>query len=111
VGLGEGQAVEKHGRVLVGRANFGELARGQISGAEDGLLKIVCHAESGELLGVHAAGETASDLVHLGQVAMMGGLRYEAFIDTVFNFPTFAEAYRVAALDILGKERVRRASL
>jgi len=105
VGLSEAQAIEKHGAACVGRASFTEVARAQISAAEDGLLKLVCHPESGAVLGAHAVGESACDLVHLGQMAMLAGFRYDTFIDTVFNFPTFAEAYRVAALDILGQRR------
>lgn len=108
VGLSEAQALAKHPRVRVGRAPFGELARGQISAADAGLLKLVCDAETGRVLGAHAVGETASELIHLGQLAILSGNRYDAFIDTVFNFPTFAEAYRVAALDILGQERAER---
>src|SRR6185369_2686508 len=89
VGLTEAEVRERHGSALVGRANFKEVARGQISAAEDGLLK----------LGAHAAGETAADLVHIGQMAILGGMTYHTFIDAIFNFPTYAEAYRIAALD------------
>jgi NAD(P) transhydrogenase len=107
VGMTEQQATERFGGALVGRAKFQEVARGQISAAENGLLKLVVHPESGSVLGAHAAGESATELVHIGQMAIIGGLSYETFIDTVFNFPTFAEAYRVAAFDLLKQMRAR----
>jgi NAD(P) transhydrogenase len=107
VGLTEQQVRERHGDVLVGRAKFEEVARGQISAAENGLLKLVVHPDSGVILGAHAAGESATELVHIGQMAIIAGLTFETFIDTVFNFPTFAEAYRVAAFDLLKQQRAR----
>ncbi len=107
VGMTEQQVRERHGDVLVGRAKFEEVARGQISAAENGLLKLVVHPETGVVLGAHAAGESATELVHIGQMAIIGGLTFETFIDTVFNFPTFAEAYRVAAFDLLKQQRTR----
>jgi len=107
VGLTEQQVRERHGDVLVGRAKFEEVARGQISAAENGLLKLVVHPGTGVVLGAHAAGESATELVHIGQMAIIAGLTFETFIDTVFNFPTFAEAYRVAAFDLLKQQRAR----
>lgn len=109
IGLTEDQARERYGDVLVGRAKFEEVARGQISAAENGLLKLVAHPETGVLLGAHAAGESATELVHIGQMAIIAGLSFETFIDTVFNFPTFAEAYRVAAFDLQKQQRARSA--
>ena len=107
VGMTEQQVREKYGDALVGRAKFEEVARGQISAAENGLLKLVTHPETGAVLGAHAAGESATELVHIGQMAIIGGLGFDTFIDTVFNFPTFAEAYRVAAFDLLKQQRAR----
>ena len=107
VGLTEPQAHERYGDALVGRAKFEEVARGQISAAENGLLKLVAHPQTGVVLGAHAAGESATELVHVGQMAIIAGLSFETFIDTVFNFPTFAEAYRVAAFDLLKQARAR----
>ncbi|HYP87246.1 MAG TPA: hypothetical protein VEQ59_03820, partial [Polyangiaceae bacterium] len=107
VGSTEQQVRERYGSVLVGRAKFEEIARGQISAAENGLLKLVVHPETGVVLGAHAAGESATELVHVGQMAIIAGLTFETFIDTVFNFPTFAEAYRVAAFDLLKQQRTR----
>jgi NAD(P) transhydrogenase len=98
IGLDEAAARERHGAVVVGRASFAELARGRINGTTDGLLKLVA-AGDGRLLGAQVAGEGATELIHLAQVALMGGLGLDAFVDNVFNFPTLAEAYRVAAID------------
>ena len=100
----------RHGSALIGRAQFKEVARGQISAAEDGLLKLVAHPDTGVIMGAHAAGETAADLVHIGQMAILGGMTYHTFIDAIFNFPTYAEAYRIAALDLFGKRAQRIAA-
>jgi NAD(P) transhydrogenase len=74
-----------------------------ISGIEDGLLKIVADPSGRRLLGVHIVGEGASELIHVAQMAMIGGLEVEGFVDNIFNFPTLGEAYRVAALDLISK--------
>jgi NAD(P) transhydrogenase len=100
VGLSEAQARERFGgNVLVGRARFAELARGLITGSDGGLLKLVADG-AGRVLGVHVVGESATELVHVGQMAIIAGMTVDVFIDHVFNFPTLAEGYRVAALDI-----------
>jgi NAD(P) transhydrogenase len=93
---------------VVGRARFSELARGQIAAIEDGLLKLVCDADGRRLLGVQIAGEGATELVHVGQIALLSGWEIDAFVENVFNFPTLAEAYRVAALDVI-KQRAQLA--
>jgi len=100
VGLSEAQAREKHGNVLVGRANFGELARGQIAAVQDGLLKMVADPHGKRLLGVQVVGEGAAELVTVGQMALITEQDIDVFIANTFNFPTLAEAYRLAALDI-----------
>ncbi len=108
IGLSEETARERGG-CLVGRAPYEELARGQINGAREGLLKLVADLAGERILGAQIVGEGATELVHLAQVAMLGELGVEAFVDNVFNFPTFAEAYRVAALDIAGQRaRLRK---
>lgn len=99
VGMTEEEAIEAHGSAVVGRARFGEVARGQIAGCEQGALKLVIEPGSERLLGVHICGEQASELVHIGQMALLAQARVEDLIDNVFNFPTLAEAYRIAALD------------
>ena len=82
-----------------GIARFRETARGQIQGRPDGLLKMMFGLEDWRLLGVHIVGEGATELIHIGQAVMAyhGGLNY--FVSAVFNYPTLAEAYKVAALD------------
>ena len=89
----------------VGRSRFDELARAQIIGDRTGLLKIVFDPGSLRLLGVHLIGESASELVSIGQVIMSAGGSLETIRDTVFNYPTLAEAYKVAALDGLNRAR------
>jgi NAD(P) transhydrogenase len=100
VGLNEHEAHQRYGAVVVGRAPFAELARGQIGGITDGLLKLVADAQGQRLLGVQIIGEGATELIHVGEIGLLAGCNVDAFIDHIFNFPTLAEAYRVAALDI-----------
>jgi len=106
IGMTESQAKEKLGGAVVGRARFGELARGQISGIEDGLLKLVCDREGKRVVGVQIVGEGATELVHVGQIAIVAGWNADEFVDNVFNFPTLAEAYRVAALDVCKQRKL-----
>lgn len=103
VGLSEKQATGKYGEVMVGRAKFEEIARGQISGIQDGMLKIVCDGEGKKVLGVMIVGEGATELIHIGQMALMQEADVDLFVESTFNFPTLAEAYRVAALQITGR--------
>lgn len=83
----------------VGIARYKEIARGQLIGDETGMLKLLFHATSRELLGVHGIGEGATELIHIGQAVMAYHGKIDYFIDTVFNYPTLAECYKVAALD------------
>ena len=90
----------------VGKAFFSRLARAQITGEVVGMLKILFHRDSLEVLGIHCFGDQASEIVHIGQAVMtqkgeQNTLRY--FLNTTFNYPTMAEAYRVAALDGLNR--------
>jgi NAD(P) transhydrogenase len=105
VGLSEEEARKRGGAALVGRARFDEVARGQISGITDGLLKLVADGTGKKLLGVHIVGEGATELVHVGQMALLGQMGVDTFVENIFNFPTLAEAYRVAALDLVEKRR------
>jgi NAD(P) transhydrogenase len=102
VGLTEERARAQYGSALVGRARYRELARAHINGQTEGLLKLVA-APDGRLLGAHVVGEGAIELVHVAQIALVGNLTLEAFVDNVFNFPTLAEAYRVAAIDAVAQ--------
>jgi NAD(P) transhydrogenase len=87
----------------VGTARYREIARGQILRDDSGLFKMLFHQDTGKLLGVHAIGTGATELIHIGQavLALGGGLDY--FLQTVFNYPTLAECYKVAALDAAQK--------
>lgn len=105
VGLSETQARKQHQNITVGRAKFEEIARGQISGIQDGMLKIVCDGEGKKVLGVMIVGEGATELIHIGQMALLAGADVDIFVESIFNFPTLAEAYRVAALAIIGQRQ------
>jgi NAD(P) transhydrogenase len=83
----------------IGLARFGELARAQMMGVDCGLLKVLFHRDSRRLLGIHAIGDSATELIHIGQTAMALGGTIDYFRDAVFNYPTLAEAYKVAGLD------------
>lgn len=83
----------------VGRAFFKHLARSQIIGERSGVLKILFHRETRKILGIHCYGNHASEIVHIGQAVMKCGHSLDYFINTTFNYPTMAEAYRVAALN------------
>ena len=107
IGMDEKAAGERYRNPIVGRAKFEEIARAQISGSSDGLLKMIADPRGERLLGIQIVGESATELIHLGQMALQQGAMIESFINSVFNFPTYAEAYRVAALDILGQAAKR----
>jgi len=87
----------------IGVARYREIARGQLIGDTVGMLKLLFHSESRALLGVHVIGEGATELVHIGQAVIAHGGKLDYFIDTVFNYPTLAECYKVAALAALNK--------
>lgn len=110
IGLDEEQAAARYRGPLVGRARFTEIAKGQITGSCDGLLKLIADPSGERLLGVQIVGEHATELIHLGQMALQDGATIDRFIDSIFSFPTFAEGYRVAALDILGQRRKRQST-
>ena len=89
----------------VGISRYRELARGQIAGATHGMLKLLVSTDDLRLLGVHIFGANATELVHIGQAVMGCGGTLEYLVNAVFNYPTFAEAYKVAALDVMTKLR------
>lgn len=101
IGKTEQQLTELNIPYEVGRAEFKNLARAQILGRDVGMLKILFHRETLEILGIHCFGEQAAEIIHIGQAIMSqqnGGNTLSYFTDTTFNYPTMAEAYRVAAL-------------
>jgi NAD(P) transhydrogenase len=89
----------------VGISRYRELARGQITGDSYGMLKLIVHADTREILGVHVFGTSATEIVHIGQAIMGCGGTVDYLVDTVLNYPTLSEAYKVAALDVTNKLR------
>jgi NAD(P) transhydrogenase len=89
--------------IIVGKAHYSANARGQIIGARSGFVKLIFHKESSKLLGVHAIGEQACELVHTGLMAMQMGAGMDLFLKTCFNYPTLGDLYKSAALDALAK--------
>ena len=83
----------------VGRAYYYEIGRGHISGSTNGMFKILFHSETLEILGVHIIGRGATEVIHIGQLAMSFKARIDYFINQIFNYPTYAEGYRIAALN------------
>lgn len=88
-----------------GVSRYRELARGQISGDSHGMLKLLVSTEDRKLLGVHIFGSNATELVHIGQAVMGCGGTVDYLVDAVFNYPTFSEAFKTAALDVTNKLR------
>jgi NAD(P) transhydrogenase len=86
-----------------GIARYEDLAKGQMLGDDQGMLKLLFDPETLKLLAVHAIGERAAEIIHIGQAVLSYGGTIEYFRDAVFNYPTLAEAYKVAALDGLNK--------
>jgi NAD(P) transhydrogenase len=103
VGASEQELTAERVPYETGVARYREIARGQILGDESGLFKMLFHREDRRLLGAHAIGTGATELIHVGQavLGLGGGLDY--FLRTVFNYPTLAECYKVAALNAANK--------
>jgi NAD(P) transhydrogenase len=101
VGLSQSEAAAKKIDLLIGRADFSEVARAHIAGEPAGFLTLLCERGSARVLGVQVLGEGATELVHLGQAAIATGATADFFVEQIFNFPTMTEAYRIAAFDIL----------
>lgn len=99
VGKTEKEVQQDHIPYFVGRAFFKDSARGQIIGDAQGLLKLIVDARNEKLLGVHIVGEQASELIHIGQLVMNLHGTVRDLVSNVFNYPTLAECYKLAALD------------
>ena len=99
VGKNEEELTQASVPYEMGKASYREIARGQIIGDSIGMLKILFHRETRELLGVHIIGESASELIHIGQAVMSLGGKIDYFVNTVFNYPTLAECYKNAGFD------------
>lgn len=95
-------------RYEIGRAYYYELARSHITGSNVGMFKLLFHPDTLELLGVHIIGRSATELIHIGQIAISYRAKIDYFIDQIFNYPTYAEGYRVAALN--GINKIKRLS-
>jgi NAD(P) transhydrogenase len=106
VGLSQTEAAAKKIDVIVGRADFSEVARAHIAGEPAGFLAIVCERATARVLGVQVIGEGATELVHLGQAAIANSATADFFVEQIFNFPTMTEAYRVAAFDVMKQRAV-----
>ena len=103
IGKTEEQLTEADVPYEVGVAYYREIARGQISGHTEGRLKLLFHRETLDLLGVHIFGENAAELLHIGQAVLLLKGKITYFIHTVFNYPTLAECYKVAAFNGLNR--------
>ena len=108
IGMTEAQAIKEYGGAMVGKVDFSRLARAHIMASSRGVLKLVADARGERLLGVQIAGDGATELVHLGQMAILNEMSVDAFATTVFNFPTMAEAYRIAAVEIIHERQSRQ---
>ncbi|HJU04367.1 MAG TPA: Si-specific NAD(P)(+) transhydrogenase, partial [Nitrospiraceae bacterium] len=98
VGPTEQELMQQQIHYEVGIARYREIARGKLIGDDIGMLKLLFHSQTRQLLGVHAIGEGATELIHIGQAVMAHGGKIDYFVDNVFNYPTLAECYMVAAL-------------
>jgi NAD(P) transhydrogenase len=103
VGLSEARAREKGIPFEVGIARFRETSRGHIMGLESGMMKMLFSLKDRSLLGVHILGEGATELIHIGQAVLNLGGTLDYFVENAFNYPTLAEAYKIAALDAFNR--------
>ncbi|MBC7531923.1 MAG: Si-specific NAD(P)(+) transhydrogenase [Oligoflexus sp.] len=102
VGQTEEELMKADAPYVVGRARYDQIARGYIRGDSYGLIKILICADTQKILGVHIVGHDAANLVHIGQVAMITKMKiYEFAENVIFNFPTLAEGYKIAAFDAI----------
>lgn len=104
VGFTEEELLKTEKNYVVGRARYDQIARGYIRGDSYGLIKVLVCADTLNILGLHIVGHDAANLVHVGQVAMMSKLTIYDFAENViFNFPTLAEGYKIAAFDAIAQ--------
>jgi NAD(P) transhydrogenase len=99
IGLTEAQVREQKIPYECGVARFRETSRGHIMGLQSGMMKMIVALETRKLLGVHIVGEGATELIHIGQAVLNLGATLDYFVENTFNYPTLAEAYKIAALD------------
>ncbi|MCH2145372.1 MAG: Si-specific NAD(P)(+) transhydrogenase [Phycisphaerales bacterium] len=111
VGATEEQLSSSNVPYEIGIARYGEIARGQILGDDTGLFKMLFHRDTGRLLGAHCIGTGATELIHVAQAVLKLGGRIDYFLETVFNYPTLAECYKVAAYDAANKMGYRHVTV
>lgn len=98
VGITEEEAIARDYKIAIGHCRYHELPRGQISGECEGMLKMIVHRDTREILGVHIIGGGATEVIHIAQMALLYNAKIDVFIDNIFNFPTYSEALKIAAL-------------
>ncbi len=105
VGITEEEAKARDYKIVIGRCRYSELPRGQISGECEGMLKMIVHADTREILGVHILGGGATEVIHIAQMALIHNAKIDIFLDNIFNYPTYSEALKIAAFSALNKIR------
>jgi NAD(P) transhydrogenase len=98
IGITEEEAREKGYKIVIGKCMYTKLPRGQISGESEGMLKMIAHKDTREILGVHILGGGATEIIHIAQMALLHNAKIDIFIDSIFNYPTYSEALKIAAL-------------
>ncbi|HEX19610.1 MAG TPA: Si-specific NAD(P)(+) transhydrogenase, partial [Acidiferrobacteraceae bacterium] len=106
IGKTEEQLIDERIPYEIGVSRFQETAKGQILGLQDGLLKILVSLDDRRILGVHIVGENATELIHVGQTIMLLDGTLENLLDQIFNYPSLAENYKIAALDAWNRMRL-----
>ena len=108
VGRTERELTEAKIPFEIGVSRFAELAKSQITGGQHGMLKLLFHRDTFRVLGVHCIGESATEIIHIGQMLISFGGCIDYFCNAVFNHPTFAESYKIAAFDGLNRVNAAR---
>lgn len=103
VGMTEEEVQERDFKYVVGRCYYEELPRGQISGECEGMLKMIVHKDTREILGVHIFGGGATEIIHIALMALFHNAKIDLFIENIFNYPTYSEALKIAALSALNQ--------
>ncbi|MDR3629492.1 MAG: Si-specific NAD(P)(+) transhydrogenase [Desulfocapsaceae bacterium] len=98
VGITEEEARARGYKIVVGRCAYEELPRGQISGESEGLVKMIVHSDTREILGVHILGAGATEIIHIALLALFHNAKIDLFVNNIFNYPTYSEALKIAAL-------------
>ncbi len=108
IGITEEQARAENMHYVVGRSHYEELPRGQISGETQGLLKLIIHGDTREILGAHIIGPGATEIIHTAQIAIQHHAKADLFAENIFNYPTYSEAFKIAALEAVNRIHQRQ---